>query len=91
MLADEALEYGLVNHVVPHDELISFTRRIALDIIGNDQSGVRTIRNTYSLTTTNNEAWATEASEAKAWRKRAFSADAVAERRDKIMQRGRQQ
>lgn len=91
MLADEALEYGLVNHVVPHDELIPFTRRIALDIIGNEQSGVRTIRNTYSLTTTNNEAWVTEAAEAKAWRKRAFSADAVAERRDKIMQRGRQQ
>ena len=91
MLADEALEYGLVNHVVPHDDLISFTRRIALDIIGNEQSGVRTIRNTYSLTTTNNEAWVTEAAEAKAWRKRAFSADAVAERRDKIMQRGRQQ
>ena len=91
MLADEALEYGLVNHVVPHEELLPFTRRIALDIIGNEQAGVRTIRNTYSLTTTNNEAWATEAAEAKAWRKRAFSADAVAERRDKIMQRGRQQ
>ena len=91
MLADEALEYGLVNHVVAHDDLIPFTRRIALDIIGNEQSGVRTIRNTYSLTTTNNEAWVTEAAEAKAWRKRAFSADAVAERRDKIMQRGRQQ
>jgi enoyl-CoA hydratase len=91
MLADEALEYGLVNHVVPHDDLIPFTRRIALDIIGNEQSGVRTIRNTYSLTTTNNEGWVTEAAEAKAWRKRAFSADAVAERRDKIMQRGRQQ
>lgn len=27
----------------------------------------------------------------QAWRKRAFSADAVAERRDKIMQRGRAQ
>lgn len=91
MLADEALEYGLVNHVVPHEELLPFTRRIALDIIGNEQAGVRTIRNTYSLTTTDNEAWATEAAEAKAWRKRAFSADAVAERRDKIMQRGRQQ
>lgn len=89
--AHEAKELGLVNHVVPHAELIPFTRKIALDIIGNEQSGVRAIRNTYALTTTDADAWATEASEAKAWRKRAFSADAVAERRDKIMQRGRAQ
>jgi enoyl-CoA hydratase len=91
MLADEALAFGLVNHVVPHADLIPFTRQIALDIIGNEQSGVQTIRNTYSLTTTNADAWSAEAAEAKAWRKRSFSADAVAERRDKIMQRGRQQ
>ena len=89
--AHEAKELGLVNHVVPHAELIPFTRKIALDIIGNEQAGVRAIRNTYSLTTTDADAWATEATEAKAWRKRAFSADAVAERRDKIMQRGRAQ
>ena len=89
--AREALELGLVNHVVPHAELIPFARKIALDIIGNDQAGVRAIRNTYSLTTTNTSAWATEAAEAKAWRKRAFSADAVAERRSKIMERGRKQ
>ncbi len=29
MLADEALAFGLVNHVVPHAELIPFTRRLA--------------------------------------------------------------
>ena len=39
MLADEALAFGLVNHVVPHAELIPATRRLALDIIGNDQAG----------------------------------------------------
>ncbi|MBU6227988.1 MAG: enoyl-CoA hydratase [Acidobacteria bacterium] len=89
--AHEAKELGLVNHVVPHAELIPFTRKIALDIIGNEQSGVRAIRNTYSLTTTDTNAWVTEAAEANAWRKRAFSADAVAERRSKIMERGRQQ
>jgi enoyl-CoA hydratase len=30
--ADEALRLGLVNHVVPHEELLPFTRSIALDI-----------------------------------------------------------
>ena len=44
MLADEALQWGLVNHVVPHDELLPFTRKLATDIIGNEQAGVRQIR-----------------------------------------------
>jgi enoyl-CoA hydratase len=30
--ADEALRLGLVNHVVPHAELLSFTRNLALDV-----------------------------------------------------------
>ncbi len=30
--ADEALRLGLVNHVVPHDELLPFTRALARDI-----------------------------------------------------------
>jgi enoyl-CoA hydratase len=89
--AQEAKELGLVNHVVKHEDLILFTRKIALDIIGNDQAGVQAIRNTYALTTTDNAAWAAEAQESIAWRKREFSADAVAERRDKIMERGRAQ
>ena len=33
MSADEALDRGLVNHVVPHPELIPFTRSIAADIV----------------------------------------------------------
>src|SRR3954453_17945665 len=41
MGAEEALAFGLVNHVVPHDELLPFCRSIATDIIGNDQAGVR--------------------------------------------------
>ena len=51
MLADEALAFGLVNHVVPHADLIPTTRRLALDIIGNDQPGVRQIRSTYAQIT----------------------------------------
>ena len=33
--ADEALRIGLVNHVVPHDELRSFTAMLAADVSGN--------------------------------------------------------
>ena len=45
--AHEAFAWGLVNHVVAHDELMPFCRRLAADIIGNDQRGVRQIRKTY--------------------------------------------
>ena len=34
--AEEALQFGLVNHVVPHDELLPFTRALAADIAGNE-------------------------------------------------------
>jgi enoyl-CoA hydratase len=57
--AAEALQFGLVNHVVPHDELIPFTRKVATDIINNDQAGVRQIRATYAevVATTIDEGW----------------------------------
>jgi enoyl-CoA hydratase len=47
MGAEEALTFGLVNHVVAHEDLIPTARRLALDIIGNDQDGVRQMKATY--------------------------------------------
>ena len=91
--AEEALHFGLVNHVVPHDELIPFTRKIAIDISNNDQAGVRQIRATYADTaaTTIDEAWKVEARDARAWQKANFSKDEVARRRAAIQERGRGQ
>lgn len=91
MLADEALAFGLVNHVVPHAELIPFTRRLALDIIGNDQPGVRQIRSTYFQITTDDDSWEIEARDSRAWRRTNFSPDAVEARRKAIQARGQQQ
>src|SRR6185295_16852560 len=39
--AATALTWGLVNHVVAHDELLPFTRELALAAVHNDQAGVR--------------------------------------------------
>ena len=39
--ADEALRFGLVNHVVPHDELMPRTYALAQAIRANDQDAVR--------------------------------------------------
>jgi enoyl-CoA hydratase len=47
MGAEEALRFGLVNRVVPHDELLPIARSIAADICGNQQAGVRTLLASY--------------------------------------------
>src|SRR5204862_2899411 len=91
--AGEALQFGLVNHVVPHEELLAFTRRLALDIISNDQAGVRQIRATYGATaaTTIEEAWRVEARDARAWQGGRFDPSEVERRRTGIVERGRAQ
>ncbi len=91
MDAQEALRYGLVNRVVPHGELLGFTRRLAADIIGNEQDGVRQIRATYDAIATDDHAWETESREGRAWRRSHFSAEKVAERREWIQSRGQTQ
>jgi enoyl-CoA hydratase len=89
--AEEALHFGLVNHVVAHEELLPFTRRLAADIIGNDQDGVRQLRATYAAIAHDDDAWEQEARDARAWQRTMFSADKVAERRAAIQRRGREQ
>lgn len=91
MLADEALHCGLVNHVVPHAELLAFTRQLATDISGNEQDGVRQIRETYSSIATNDDDWETESRDGRAWRRSNFSPEKVADRRAKIQSRGQTQ
>ena len=91
MSAEEALQWGLVNHVVAHEELMTFTRALAADIVGNDQAGVRHIRETYATIAHDDDAWETEARDARAWRRSQFSTEKVAARRAAIQQRGRTQ
>ena len=93
MTADEALRVGLVNHVVDHDELLPFTRRLAADIVGNDQPGVRRILATYAAVAdgTLAEGWATEAAMGRSWLADRDVTGGVAARREGIMARGRQQ
>ena len=45
--ADEALRLGLVNHVVPHHELLPYARKLGADIAGNDQVAVRNLKRLY--------------------------------------------
>jgi enoyl-CoA hydratase len=91
MSAHEALQFGLVNHVVSHADLLPFTRTLARDIIGNDQPGVRQIRRTYAAVTAEADGWAIEAADGRAWQRDNFSPDQVAARREAIQQRGKTQ
>ncbi|MEM9042929.1 MAG: enoyl-CoA hydratase [Actinomycetota bacterium] len=91
MDADEALAFGLVNHVVAHADLMPFTRQLAADIVGNEQDGVRQIRSTYAEIAHDDDGWNTEALSSREWRATMFSPDKVAARREKIAARGRTQ
>lgn len=91
LLAHEALQFGLVNHVVSHADLIPFTRQIARDIIGNDQPGVRQMKATYGEINAEESGWKIEAANAGRWQRENFSAEKVEARRLAIQQRGRQQ
>ena len=89
--AAEALQWGLVNHVVAHADLMPTARALARDIVGNDQPGVRQIRRTYADITRDQQGWEIEARDGAEWSRTMFSPDIVAQRRDRVMSRGRDQ
>ena len=91
LTADQALQLGLVNHVVPHDELLPFARKLAGDMVSNDQRGVRRLLQHYreiANAATLDEAHRIEGEMAEAWE--IVPAD-VADRRDAVTARGRTQ
>lgn len=91
--AATALSWGLVNHVVPHADLLSFCRQMATDMVSNDQRGVRRILRTYaegSLVSAR-EAWQIEADVARSWQGGAIDPAAIEARRRAVVERGRTQ
>jgi enoyl-CoA hydratase len=92
--APTALAWGLVNHVVAHEELLPFCRQLAADVVSNDQGGVRRILRTYAENefSYRGEGWRTESRVAGEWLRAGGGtpADVEARRRD-VMARGRQQ
>ena len=90
--AQTALDWGLVNHVVPHDELLAFTRTLAADIVSGNQPAIRRILATYDEgeLSTGNDAWLREAEVAEAWVSGGQASDLEANRKA-VMERGRAQ
>lgn len=93
MDADEALRFGLVNHVVPHGDLMPAARKLAADIAGNDRDAGRALLASYKsiAATTAGEGLLIEARQAAAWQARGFDPAEVERRRQAIIERGRVQ
>ena len=90
--AAEAHRLGLVNHVVDHDELIPTARRLARDIVGNDQGGVRELLASYRAIhrMTVGEGERHETRVGREWA-RSYNPANVEARRQAIQDRGRTQ
>ena len=91
--AEQALQWGLVNHVVAHDELLPSCRQLAADVTTNDQAGVRQMLETYERVTktATDEAWAVETEVSRRWARENLDPAAVEARRQGILERGRAQ
>jgi enoyl-CoA hydratase len=90
--AAEAHRLGLVNHVVPHDELLPTARRLAADIVGNDTASAQQLLASYRaihrLTVGDGEKHELDVS--REWSRR-YRPEEVESRRRAIAERGRTQ
>ncbi|MBI1844856.1 MAG: enoyl-CoA hydratase [Actinobacteria bacterium] len=93
--AETAHAWGLVNHVVAHDDLLGFCRSLAADIVGNNAAGVQRIMATYAEGSMlgPGEAWDLETKAGLEWMMSGGRnlADDVEQRRRAVTERGRAQ
>jgi enoyl-CoA hydratase len=91
--AATALQWGLVNHVVPHAHLVPFARQLALDTTTIDQRAVQRMLQTYEEVTsaTVREGWEIELSVSTEWEGTGYDPGAIEARRQAIVDRGRSQ
>jgi len=92
--ATTALAWGLVNRVVPHEELLDECRRLGRDIASNDARAVRAMFATYAAgaVSTTEQAWAQEQAAAREWRRGGGGElSEVERRRAAVIERGRTQ
>lgn len=91
--APTALAWGLLNEMVPHDALLPYCRKLAADVVSNDQLGVRRMLLTYDevTATTIDEGWDIELQVSRDWEGPGFDPASIEERRLKVVERGRNQ
>jgi enoyl-CoA hydratase len=91
--AELALEWGLVNRVVPHETLLENCTALAAAIVSNDQDAVRALLETYGRTTatTVEDGWRIEAEVHHDWTKAHLDATQSTSRLKAVIDRGRSQ
>jgi enoyl-CoA hydratase len=91
--AETALAWGLVNHVVPHDELLPVCRQLGRDIASIDPVAVRRMLQTYDEGSLLDGAgaWALEAEVAAEWQGSGLDPAALEASRQAVVARGRTQ
>ncbi len=91
--ARTAYEWGLVNEVVEHGELLPRCRQLALDCVSTDQRAVRQMLATYRAVgdATVAEGWEIEDRASRAWEGSGFDPSAIEARRRAVVERGREQ
>jgi enoyl-CoA hydratase len=91
--ADLALTWGLVNHVVPHDDLLAFTRELAVAAVTNDQAAIRRMLRTYEelAATIYDAAWDVEDRVNRVWWTTTVDPSEVGRRRGDVVARGKRQ
>lgn len=91
--AQTALQWGLVNHVVPHEELLPFCQALALDTSTIRPDAVRRMLKTYDDGVLRDGAgfWEAEAEGAAEWRGKGVDAAQIEENRRAVIARGRTQ
>lgn len=88
-----ALTWGLVNHVVPHDAVVSTAQELAADIASNDPVAVRRMMQTYREGSLVDRAgaWRLETSVSDDWVASGTGGSDLEERRKAVTERGRSQ
>jgi enoyl-CoA hydratase len=91
--AQRAYDWGLVNEVVPHEELLPRAREVAAHIASIPSEHVREIRAMYAAMTglIGEEAWARESEWSREWMAERFDQNRLAAERERIVERGRGQ
>jgi enoyl-CoA hydratase len=91
--AETALAWGLVNHVVPHQDLLPTARRLAADVVSSDQRALRAILTTYEEASRvpGAEAWDVEARSAAQFQRDGVDPAEIERRRHTVVDRGRSQ
>lgn len=91
LTAEEALAFGMVTHVVAHEELLPTALRLANDIAANDVESVRALNQLYNDVEAlpAGEGRELEKQRSRAWATSRDTATGVESRREAVMARGR--